>query len=275
MKTPQPIGRAVDAVRMSAWLDDFSGYRVNVSDVRINNWMQQFDEEDRDLAARILDVVDFITEQQITSAFRSILESLPGWDLDQTKRSGKWRFVAFSGSAGESGDSMIYRFRHANNLTGIKYKELFIHISDLARAELGPDDNVVFIDDFAATGTQACDAWENGIEELLYDEPNVFLVLIVSSIEARERIAEETRLVLITNNELSQLDNIFSDACVRFSINEKDTILNYCERADRNNPRGFGECGYVTVFPHACPNNTIPILHARNGRWEGLFRRYD
>ncbi len=36
-----------------------------------------------------------------------------------------------------------------------------------------------------------------------------------------------------------------------------------------------GDCGFVIVLAHKCPNNTIPILHARRAGWEGLFRRHE
>lgn len=34
-------------------------------------------------------------------------------------------------------------------------------------------------------------------------------------------------------------------------------------------------CGFVIVFAHTCPNNSIPILHVSHTKWQGLFRRYD
>ena len=55
---------------------------------------------------------------------------------------------------------------------------------------------------------------------------------------------------------------------------EKDALLEYCKRADRKYPRGYGDCGFVLVLAHKTPNNSIPVLHANNVRWKGLFPRY-
>ena len=275
MKQPKDRNLPIDVVRMGEWLNDFSGYRININEGRIDRWLQQFDGNDHDLAARILDAVDFITEQQMTHAFRNILNGLDGWNSNSDRRAGKWRFVAFSQSAGESGDTMLYKFRHANNLAGNQYNKLFIHISDLLREGLGPNDTIVFIDDFSATGTQVCKAWKEQIQELLPDDPRIYLVLIITSVYARERILDETDMIAISHFELRESDNIFSNECTYFDDNEKSTLLSYCTKADKSNPKGYGDCGFIIVFAHTCPNNSIPILHVRNRQWEGLFRRYD
>jgi len=275
MRQPSVRGTPINMQRMRRWTSEFSGYRNSVNEHRIDRWLEQFSPGDRDLAGRILDAVDFISYQQMGHAFRDILGGLDGWNIDPARRRGKWRFVPFSSSAGESGDMMIHKFRHATNMTGRQYRELFIYRRDLLGENLSSDDTVVFVDDFAGTGTQICDAWKEQFQELLPNNPRAYLVLVVASETARHRISEETELTVVTNIELSERDNIFSELCGHFSTEEKSAILHYCEKADRHNPRGFGDCGYVLVFAHSCPNNSIPILHTRNQRWEGLFPRYD
>src|SRR5438094_10510927 len=116
---------------MQDWLADFAGYRVNVNEGRIDRWLQQFDPGHRDLAARLLDAVDFISYEQIAEAYRQTLRTLPGWHAAQNRRPGRWRFVPFSFSAGESGDSMLHVFRVANGLQHHRYNELFLHLRDL------------------------------------------------------------------------------------------------------------------------------------------------
>ena len=75
-------------------------------------------EDDADLAARVLDVIEFYDMQSIHNAYRQGLQTLPGWDIRKTYRKGVWRFAAMSGSAGESGDGMLWHFRNANNFRG-------------------------------------------------------------------------------------------------------------------------------------------------------------
>lgn len=246
-----------------------------VTEGRIERWLSQFEKGDRDLAARVLDVIDFLGNDQIAVAFRSSLVSIPGWERNAEQRRGRWYFIPFSSSGGESGDSMLYRFRTANNMGGRYWNSLFPRWSSLLDLAPGPEDTVVMIDDFSGTGDQACSAWAEVFRELLPFGPQVFLVLVAASRRARERIRANTDLIPQPHFELTERDDFFDRACDSFTEQEKEVLLRYCSIADPQNPRGHGECGYVVVLAHKTPNNSIPILHARRQGWEGLFRRHD
>jgi hypothetical protein len=275
MKKPLRRGTAIDNPRMTRWVSLFSNYRDTVLQLQIDNWLRQFKGRDRDLAARILDSVEFITDRQVRSSFHSLLDSLPRWNRSNTARRGKWRFVAFSKSAGESGDTMIHIFRQANNLNEDKYNDLFIYKRDLLQEKLGPKDTVVFVDDFAGSGKQACETWLEEFPELLPGNPHKYLILVATNIYARKKIEEQTGLEVVTHRELTEHDNIFSSKCKHFSLAERRVLLEYCKIADAKRPKGFGDCGFLITFSHNCPNNSISILHARNPRWYGLFGIYD
>jgi len=234
--------------------------------------LDRFTQQDRDLAARILDAVDFITPHDLDHALRVALGNLAqfGWRL--VGRRGRWRFVPFTKRTAESGDAVLYHFRVANRLTRARYDDLFIHKRDLLEQNLGPEDTVVFVDDISGTGEQATENWKV-LKELLPRSPRLFLILVVTSTAARTRIQEETKLQVLHHIELTDADSVFSQQCAHFTQPEKDSVLRYCGRADRLNPRGWGECGFVVVFAHRCPNNSIPILHSNNPRWVGLFER--
>lgn len=243
---------------------------------RIDQWLNQFAAPDQDAAARLLDAVLFVSASDVATAYREILGSLDGWARDEQDRQGRWIFVPFSDSAGESGDSMLHRFRHANNLTARRYAKLFRYRSELVELEPGPEDTVVLVDDFSGTGDQACGAWESTFEELLPFEPRVLLVLVAVSSAARGRIASETGMRACAQIELDSESDIFSAECNLLLDGEKARLLHYGEQADPERPRGWGDCGFVIIFAHTAPNNSIPILHKRRrGHWEGLFPRYD
>ena len=66
MKQPRPRGTLIDAARFAQWIERFAGYRAHVSQVRIDQWLGQFQEDHRDLAARVLDAVEFYREDHLT-----------------------------------------------------------------------------------------------------------------------------------------------------------------------------------------------------------------
>lgn len=274
MRRPKKRGAAVDTRRISNWTSRFRGYRQEVTRERIEDWLGQFAGSDRDLAARVLDAVTYVTHESIERIFQRILNRLPGWHASKRKRRGKWRFVAFSRAAGESGDTMLHRWRSAAGLGSRQYDVLFINKRDLLMEELGPNDTVVFLDDFSGTGNQVCQGWHEIMAELLPGEPTTFLVLVAASVAARQRIGRETPLRVECGVRLGMDDNILSGKCGHFSRAEKETLLRYCRRANRRLPRGYGDCGFVIVLAHKTPNNSIPILYVTTQRWQGLFPRY-
>jgi hypothetical protein len=275
MKQPLAPGTEISLPRISDWVDNFGSYRHQVTDPKIERWLRQFSAGDQDLAARLLDVIDFVGHTQMSQLFRQMLGAIPGWDLNPKKRSGRWRFAPYSTSSGQSGDSMIHSFRLANNLDSKANDELFIRPRDLLAEQLKADDTVVLIDDFSGTGRQVCDSWERPLQELLPSEPRTFIMLLAASSTARLRIIAETPLRPIIGFELTNADNLFNEACTHFSTAEKKILLRYCRRARGHNPTGFGDCGFVVVFAHRCPNNSLPILHKSEGNWAGLFPRHD
>lgn len=274
MKQPARRNSRVDLRRLRSWANEFASYRHSVSEDRIRDWIDQFGVHS-DLAARVLDCIDFFTHDQIAGAFRSVLQGLEGWNIDNNARVGTWRFVAYSASAGESGDSMLYKFRHANNLAAKKHNNLFIHRSDILRERLGPDDTVVLVDDFAGSGDQACGSWSKHFGELLADVGRVYLVVVAAYSLAVTRIADETDLEFVPHVLLPEADNVFFSKCRYFSSMEKRALLKICRKADFRNPKGYGDCGLLVVFAHSCPNDSIPVLHKSHRNWEGLFRRYN
>jgi hypothetical protein len=274
LKVPLPRGAAIDVRRRRKWTGNFSTYRHQVSEQTITDWMEQFSDAHRDVAARLLDVVDFYSMDRISGAFKTALATLPGWHITKAQRKGTWRFAGLSRSAGESADSMMHRFRVANGLDAKKFNELFIHPSQILMEKLGPDDTLVFIDDFVGTGDSVCKAWEESFAELVSEVGKVFLVVVAAIDEGRKRVTEKTELTCVAGHELTKHDNFFADQCNAFTKADKDIVLRYCERALKNEPKGYGKCGLVVIFQHRTPNNSLPIFYVEHGKWAGLFPRH-
>jgi hypothetical protein len=275
MRKPRPVNSPRDFRRFRSWINEFGAYRHAVTQLTIENWLKQFKPRDRDLAARLLDSVDFYAGQRIAASLRNALGSIEGWHANPARRTGRWRFVSFSGSAGKSGDAMLHQFRLANNLDGRQSDEMFVYRSDLIRERLTSDDTVVLVDDLTATGTQVCEVWEQHFAELVAGAGRTFLIVVLAGRGARKEIKNKTGLRLIPGHELREKDSLFSDECEHFTDEEKNRLRAYSRIANAALPAGFGDCGYLLVFQHRCPNNSVPLLHACNSKWSGLFPRND
>ncbi|MGH9496678.1 MAG: phosphoribosyltransferase-like protein [Candidatus Sulfotelmatobacter sp.] len=274
MKKPMDRGAPLDAKRFNRWLAEFAGYRNPVTQMLIELWLDQFAPIDKELAARILDAVLFISTQAIHTGLRELVGALEGWSKTKKNRRGRWFFVPFSGSVGESGDSMLYTLRMATSMTKKRYNEFFIHRSELTAKNPGPEDTVVLVDDFSGSGDQACkDAWPL-FEELLTGGPKIVLMMVAATDRALARITDETDMSPVCTVRLTKKDDLFQPECIHFTEGEKNTILNYCKTANPERPKGWQECGLLLVLAHKTPNNSIPILHSTNDQWRGLFPRH-
>ena len=216
MRAPRPRAAPIDAARMRTWLGDFGSYRYPVNELRIRDWLNQFDARHQDMAARVLDIIDYFGNDRISIAYRQSLSSLQGWHKEASRRSGKWRFAAMSQSAGESGDSMLHLFRIANKLREKKYNELFVRPSELIHEQLGADDTIVLLDDFVGTGKQVCDAWRDAFSELVVGCGTVYLIVVAAFRTGFDRIHDETELNLVASHRLNEGDNFFSNQCHHF-----------------------------------------------------------
>lgn len=279
MRRPRAPNSPLNAQRYRSWTDRFGSYRSPVTRPSIEEWLNQFRQgADRDTAARVLDAIMYFNQADISSNFRSMLQSLEGWHIHKTKRQGRWFFVPLARSAGESGDTMLHQFRIANGLATRQHDELFIFPTELVRKKLTNEDTVVLVDDFSGSGTQVCKLWndkDTSFSELTAGAGRVFLILLAATSSARNRIKNETAILLNAAHTFNEKDNLFSDSCAHFSATEKSRILAYNRTADNQNPKGFADCGLLVVFYHRCPNNSIPVLHMFHNRWDGLFPRHD
>ena len=272
MKRPRPRGTSIMPARIAGWIEVFRFYRHPPNEPAIQQWLNRFSKADRDVAARVLDCIQVVSEQEILMGYRHALQQVDGWNIDSARRRGRWFFVGFGGS-GESGQAMVRSFREANQLTSAAYNDLFCSATDLPFKKLTAEDHVVFIDDFSGSGRQVSTAWPT-LQELVASDATCYLILTSATRKAMSKIEELINLVLTVYIILEEDDNVFSSKCTQFSRDEKSIIEKYGKRADKRNPRGFGECGLLFVLSHKTPNNTIPILHAYHDRWKGLFPRY-
>ncbi len=272
MKQPRRRRSPITRERIDGWLAVFRFYRHPPTEPSIEQWLGRFTNADRDVAARVLDCVQVVSEQEILIGYRNALQRVEGWNIDPARRSGRWFFVGFGGH-GESGHAMVRIFREANQLTSTAYNHLFCGATDLPFQNLTAQDHVVFIDDFSGSGRQVCTVWPT-LQELIASDAECHLILTSATRMAMSKIDDLINLALVVHIVLEEDDNVFSPECRRFTHQEKITLERYGRRADNRHPKGFSDCGLLFVLSHKTPNNTIPILHAFHERWEGLFPRY-
>lgn len=271
MLTAADLPEGVTLEQIGAWYDRFRFYRHAPSREELAAWIRQFDSAHFALAATVLDQVILISDLEIQQGYRDALAALPGWSASDEHRAGRWAFIGLGGQA-ESGQAMLHMFREANGLTSDRHSRLFVTLTELPMLKLTARDTVVFVDDFSGTGDQFSKHW--GLyQELVSSEAKAYLLLAAATHVAMERLTQledlQTRAEVILGPEA----NVFSPQNVVFDGTDQAALLSYCQRADKRNPKGWGNCGLLLVISRKTPNNSIPVLHANSRRWISIFPR--
>ena len=262
----------VSEQKLQEWVSRFRFYRKPPTSEELRSWIDRFRPNHVDLAIKILDNVEIVSEVEIQEGYRESLNGLNGWSKVDEARVGRWFFVGL-GTAGESGPAMVRLFREANKMSQAKWREFFVEFRELPKKALTAYDNVVFIDDFSGSGRQIVDGWPL-VEELIASEAKLFLILTAITEQARDEILEKTEFNVVANKVLPRAANVVSDDNGVFSPQEKIDIEAFGRIAWPAHPCGYGRCALLFVLSHKTPNNTIPILHANTAAWEGPFPRH-
>lgn len=223
------------------------------------------------LAHRLLDAVVIVPEIDAHYGYKNALNNLEGWNRKIELRQGRWFFVGV-GSAGESGPAMLRMFREANGMTSDSWQRFFVTAKELPGLNLSAYDSVVFVDDFAGTGTQVVNYWPI-LAELVASEARCHLILTAATEYAAKKISDKTELILHCSIILEEGSNLFSESSKLFSKDERVALDHYGNKAWSAHPRGFGGCGVALVLSHKTPNNSLPVLHANHDGWVGPFPR--
>lgn len=257
--------------QLAHWVERFAVYRMRPTKDILIKWLERFDHADLQTAHKLLDAVIIVSELEIHEGYREALDNLPGWSKLAAQRQGRWYFVG-AGSAGESGPAMLRMFREANGLQHDDWQPLFVTVKELPALNLSAYDHVVFVDDFAGTGTQIVSYWPL-MQELVASEAKCYLLLTAVTKIASDEIERKTELELRSRLTLGDEANVFADECDLFTQEERDALDRYGKQAWKGSPRGFGDCGLTLILSHKTPNNSLPILHANHGQWVGPFPR--
>ena len=148
---------------------------------------------------------------------------------------------------------------------------------------------VIFVDDFIGTGGSCIAGFEKfintvgGIDKL--NDHAFYVATLAATGEGIEAVRLNTkgRLTVIEARQLGTADRAFSPDADIFSNEEE---LHRCQRLCENvgydlepkHPLGYDDSQNLILFPHRCPNNTLPVFY-KTGRkykgtdWEPLFPR--
>lgn len=234
-------------------------------------WMLQFDNEDFDLAFRIIKNLNVIGPEELNSALAiSYSKLMRRAKAKKINISLKNTMFAAIGGASKSGAMIAYNFRLINELAAAN----FLDEETIKFIEAGEVDNLVLVDDIIATGDQSAKELKEVAELVIpLGVKNIFVLTAVGMKEGIKKVQD------------TELAEVFS----ALEYDKKDTLnsldsnfyegLTYQERKDafdkirKYNGFGYKEIGALITFFYNTPNCTIQSIWGDRYGWIPLFER--
>lgn len=241
-----------------------------VSDGEILEWLSQFELEERQLMARLLDGFVYLSFDRVRSMaveLHSLLHSELGETLDRA-----W-FIPMGGAA-RSGAFVAYVFRSLNQIPNerfLPYQLICDRVSD--------SDPVILLDDLLASGHQAVHEWASVVKTggLPANSP-AYLATLVGCEAGRIFVEERTTLETVCTLQLTRSQEpLSSDSMLFPDVVERDHLRKLLEKYGRalapRGPLGYAGSGLLLAFEHSTPDNSLPIFWATTNNWKPLLAK--
>lgn len=280
--------------------EDLYYQEKHVSEIKVKVWLQQFgDPENQVLAFKLLQRLKskgYFSNTSLHNHFKDIHTRIVA---SQHAGQGDWApeirrrkivsnlFVTSFDDPGKSGSSLLYTYRNANQII----KPLVGGMDAAANLVIKAKNPVVvvFVDDFIGTGGSCIEGFGKFLEKLegenISNDHAFYVAALAATGEGIENVSLRTdeRLMVIEARQFGSADRAFSpDAEIFANEDEVQRCRRLCENIGRElepkHPLGYEDSQSLIVFPHRCPNNTLPIFYKSgqkyNGtEWEPLFPR--
>lgn len=240
-------------------------------------WLMQFDNEDIDLAVRIVKNLNVIGFDDLNTSLSIAYSKLERAAIDRNSPiSSSNTLFAGLGDGGKSGAMMGYNFRVINEIP----EENFLTDESLKYLEQGRIDNIVLIDDVIGTGDQATEEIKKLTEKITpFGVKNIFMLTAVGMGVGIKKILKDTKAHVFSAFEYSDLDtaqnldSMFYEGVSHENRKKMQARLEYYGAVTSDWPLGYGGIGAFISFYYNTPNISVPLIWSSRNSWIPLFKR--
>ncbi|MBV7535103.1 hypothetical protein KW842_04895 [Duganella sp. sic0402] len=242
-----------------------------ISDTAIQDWLNQFEDTERELVFRLLQAFQYISfsrMQVMAVELYELLKKELGAAIDNA-----W-FVPVGG-AGKSGGLVAYIFRNRNRISADRFLTY-----DSIKEFVSDGDPVIMLDDLLASGHQCVEEWQ-----ALQDKagalppgcPSIWATL-VSCEPGRDYIQERTILKSLAPLELTRRDQPLSSESTLIPDYEdrervRQIMMRYGDKLGVPHALGYAGSALLLAFEHSTPDNSLPVFWAKNPTWKPLLAK--
>jgi hypothetical protein len=266
--------------------------------MRPRAWLNNFDESDRHIAAKLLDKFTYYnsetTEALLRSSFHSIGDGLPkgpdapsGSDLVSSLSNAV--LTPVTGEEPNPSDSGGMFCRYARQVLKIPQEVMFSTENAIEHAEQGR--TIVFIDDFVGSGDQFLETWWRNYNGKSFASLQnrkgfvaVYITLLATDLGVRNIYVGAPKVAVCPAHiltETSSVKGLISSGFI--DEGELDIFLRKYSAGltptddYMNNPDykayGYKRHGLLFGFEHSIPDLSLPIFWSTGNNWEPLIER--
>lgn len=261
-------------------------------------WMGNFDDEDKAVAAALLESFVFYNDDMVSSLLRSALASIAAdpefetgpvaWDefLDRA-------LVTFPSGEEPSPTDSGYHFVRKMRQFGFSEGQILDPQGVINRVEKATEPvTLILVDDIIGSGDQLVESWNRGYQlhgggytslQEHYDNDRIGTVYVVAPFVtsvARQRVAEDMPFLRVrTAHTLGPEYSALSERTILvpepLRQKLKEIVIKYAPRIGLSEEEAFGHGrqGLNIAFGHSTPDLTLPFIWTSAPGWKPLRRR--
>lgn len=266
MKYPLEIEKQIEEIT-----EIVNNWPVKKNIEEVINWVLQFDNDDFDLAFRVIKNLNVVGPENLNSALSIAYSKL----MRHAKNKGinlslKNTLYASIGGASKSGAMISYNFRLINELSSAN----FLDDNSIKYIEEGKIDNLVLVDDIIATGDQSSkDLREIADRVIPLGVKNIFVLTAIGFKTGIKKVQDTELADVFSALEYDEKDSIVSLDSKFYeglSYSKRKAIF---EKFSKYKGIGYDGVGALIAFYYNTPNCTINSIWTSAHGWIPLFPR--
>ena len=258
--------------------------RNSVSAIQVLNWLENFKEEEWNIALTVLENLKYFTISEMIYDFDEGLKRI----LADTRTTEKL-YLHGLGEFGKSGSSLMYYIKQTPTFRGnIERFKILSHIKKIKQQGVDANGYLILIDDIIGSGNSLITFFNHNIKQQLLKNGYTINtnVLCLACMQDSVKLLNDN----IDNLKIygTHYKKAFASGSSVFGYRPKmKPIRQFCYEyglellkifdKETNKivayPLGFNNSQSLVVFAHSVPNNTLPIIWSSKNNWQPLFPR--
>lgn len=237
----------------------------------VMNWVLQFDNEDFEIAFRIIKNINVLGPEELNSALAISYSKL----MRQAKNKNinlslKNTMYAAIGGASKSGAMIAYNFRLINELASAN----FLDDDSIKYIEQGKIENLVLIDDIIGSGDQSAKELQELAERVIpLGVKNIFVLTAVGFKSGIKKVIDTELADVFSALEYDEQDCVISLDSKFYDGLPYSQRKQMQEKLAKYKGLGYNGIGALIAFYYNTPNCTINSIWANSYGWIPLFPR--